>query len=351
MIKSHLLKYQKKEVIEFKNEVPEKPKVSVSVITYQHVNFIRQCLDGILMQITNFPYEILLGEDGSTDGTRELCLEYAKKYPKKIRLFLHHRENVIYFKNRPTGRFNSLYNLYIAKGNYIAICEGDDYWTDPHKLQEQVDFLEKNPKYVLIGGTSAQIFESENFKIIHHTNSYYKNFDVNIEYLFQKNPFKTLTVLFRNHLIKEFPEIFLKNTGGDRRLYLLICQYGKGRYVNKEYGVYRIHQGGTSFNQRQSISEAIKRSIWKIKVNKKWNNYFDKKYTKIVKKTNQNIRKNILVKFYYAPIEIKLILLIRIIYILSVFVINHCFIKVKYYFFSLIKNGKTLINNFYHKPA
>lgn len=140
-------KFEKVKVEEYPNNVPEKPIVSVCVVTFQHVNFIRQCLDGILMQKTNFNFEILIGEDASTDGTREICIEYAKKFPNKIRLFLHHRENNIIIGGGATGRFNLIYNLFSAQGKYIAICEGDDYWVDSKKLQKQVCFLEKNKKY------------------------------------------------------------------------------------------------------------------------------------------------------------------------------------------------------------
>lgn len=138
-------KYEHKEVREYPNESEENPLVSVCVITYQHISYIKKCLDGILMQQTNFPFEIILGDDHSTDGTREICLDYAKKHPEKIRLFLHHRENVIKYYGFPNGKFNFLYGFGVARGKYLAPCEGDDCWTDPLKLQKQVDVLEANP--------------------------------------------------------------------------------------------------------------------------------------------------------------------------------------------------------------
>ena len=136
--------YQKVPVEHYPNKVKNKPLVSVCVMTYQHKKYIKDCLDGILMQKTDFPFEILLGEDASTDGTKEICLEYAKKYSDKIRLFLHKRENNIKYNGNPSGKFNFLYNLFNSKAEYIALCEGDDYWNDPYKLQKQVDILEKN---------------------------------------------------------------------------------------------------------------------------------------------------------------------------------------------------------------
>src|SRR5690606_21433837 len=133
--------YQKVPVEEFPSNVPDSPKVSVLVQTYNHAPYIRQCLDGILMQETDFDFEILLGEDASTDGTREICIEYAQEHPDKIRLFLHSRENNISINGRPSGRFNFCNNLFEANGEYIAFCEGDDYWIDEFKLQKQMDFL------------------------------------------------------------------------------------------------------------------------------------------------------------------------------------------------------------------
>src|SRR3954469_1879083 len=111
-------KFQRKVVEEFLNSVPDNPLVSVCVQTYQHIAYIKDCLEGILMQQTNFPFEILLGEDQSADGTREICVEYAQKYPDKIRLFLHHRENNIKTNDRPTAKFNFLYSLFSSRGKY-----------------------------------------------------------------------------------------------------------------------------------------------------------------------------------------------------------------------------------------
>lgn len=137
-------KFQEKEVEELSFSPPHEPVVSVLVQTYQQKNFIKECLDSILIQETTFDFEVLVGDDGSADGTRELCLEYAENYPDKIRLLFHHQENQIKVLGGPTSNFNAFYNFYSARGKYIAFCEGDDKWTDPTKLQKQVEFLQKN---------------------------------------------------------------------------------------------------------------------------------------------------------------------------------------------------------------
>lgn len=114
--------------------------VSVIVLTYNHEKYIRQALDSILMQETTFAYEILVGDDASTDGTADILKEYQRKYPNIFRLFL--RE-----KNIGATR-NSYELLTSAKGQFLATCEGDDYWTDKNKLQLQVDFLETHKNYI-----------------------------------------------------------------------------------------------------------------------------------------------------------------------------------------------------------
>lgn len=121
------------------------PLVSVLVITYQHARFIEACLEGILMQRTPFAVEILVGEDDSTDGTRAICQRYAAAHPERIRLFLRDRKDVWMIDGRPTGRANMLALMRDARGTYIALCEGDDVWTDPDKLRRQVELLESDP--------------------------------------------------------------------------------------------------------------------------------------------------------------------------------------------------------------
>ena len=123
-----------------KNAVPA-PVVSVCIATHQHVNFIEACIDGALIQQADFGWEILVGEDCSKDGTREKVLEYADKYPDKIR--------VVTADYNVGQKANKQRLLLAARGKYIAPLDGDDYWTDPQKLQKQVDFLEKNPTYYM----------------------------------------------------------------------------------------------------------------------------------------------------------------------------------------------------------
>lgn len=116
--------------------------VSVCTLTYNHAPFLRQCLDGILMQQTDFAFEILIHDDASTDGTQDIIREYERNYPDIVKP-IYQTENQF----SKGVKISTTYQYPRAKGKYIALCEGDDYWTDPHKLQRQVDFLESHLDY------------------------------------------------------------------------------------------------------------------------------------------------------------------------------------------------------------
>ena len=120
----------------------KKPLLSVCLITYNHANYIEQAIEGVLMQSVNFSWELIIADDFSTDGTREILLKYKEKYPNFIKLLLQEK-NV-----GPGKNFSDLLNE--PQSKYIAYFEGDDYWIDPLKLQKQVDFIESHPDYVLI---------------------------------------------------------------------------------------------------------------------------------------------------------------------------------------------------------
>src|SRR5690606_24868156 len=117
-----------------------KPLVSICCITYNHVKYIRQCLDGFLIQKTNFSYEIIVHDDASTDGTAEIIKEYVKRFPN---IFI----PICQTENQHSKGIRGVFAKFVfpkSNGKYIAMCEGDDYWTDPLKLQKQVDILESD---------------------------------------------------------------------------------------------------------------------------------------------------------------------------------------------------------------
>ncbi len=216
------------------------PVVSVTVATYQHSTYIRDCLDGILMQETTFPFEIIVGEDESSDGTREICIEYAKKHPDKIRLFLRDRKLSQYYENgKFVTRFNGIWNRMSARGKYIAWCEGDDYWTDIYKLQKQVDFLEENKNIS---------FCFHNAKIFYCDSGYSVPFNVKLEsqryttkdILIKGWIVPTASIVMRKECLPSpLPSWFYNVSSGDYALELLLTTNGDSYYMNETMSIYR----------------------------------------------------------------------------------------------------------------
>ncbi|MFC4721184.1 glycosyltransferase family 2 protein [Geojedonia litorea] len=232
------------------------PLISVCIQTYQHEAYIQQCLDSVLQQNTTYAYEIILGEDCSTDKTRAICQTYADAYPDQIRLFLRHRKDVIKMNGIPTGRFNFIQNLKACRGRYIAILDGDDYWTDPLKLQKQVDFLEGHPDYSICW-TKYEILEAGHFSApdwdaIIGEDSFYE-----LHYDNFSSPYctHTLTCMFRAEAF-HYKDILRFRFFKDNSIYLNCLQRGKGAVLNFFGGVYRKHAQGI-YSLRSDYQQAI----------------------------------------------------------------------------------------------
>jgi len=240
------------------NEI--KPLVSVIVNTYQHGEYIRQCLESILMQETSFPFEIIIGEDESTDQTRDICIEYANKYQDKIRLFLRKRSLSHYEdpdKNKHS--FNAYFSSLSARGKYIAICEGDDYWNDKNKLNMQYVLLNSNDSYVVC--THAYFIEEEG-KIYKSGNDFPKQNDSYLyEYSNENQPFwitQPLTCMYRNI---DFTNEKLKYLyWRDMHFFYYLLKQGKGVFINKFMGTYRVTGQGmyTKLTKEQKLEIAYK---------------------------------------------------------------------------------------------
>lgn len=237
-------KFQKKNVEELPNHVTSIPFISVIVQTYNHSGFISSCLDSILNQETNFAIEILIGEDDSQDNTRKICREYAERHSSKIRLFLHHRENQIKILGEATSNFNALYNFYSARGKYVAFCEGDDLWTDPLKLQKQINFLETNSNFsftyhsfITVDSKDQSIDSIEKLK--------QPKTDISKQdLLINKYHPLLLCVCFRN-VFKPLPSELAEVINVDTFLFSYLGQYGEAKYLNNiTPSKYRKHNGG-----------------------------------------------------------------------------------------------------------
>ena len=224
------------------------PLISICSITYNHENFVSETLDSFLMQESAYPYEILISDDCSPDKTQDIINQYVKKYPNIIKSNL---------REKNVGMMvNFIENIARANGKYIALCEGDDYWTDENKLQKQVDFLEKNDDFV-ITYSNTQAFNENGLLEKNYGGS---SFDLSKENLQKCIAISTPTVCFRNlSILKEFPQEGLTSKFGDLFLWSILGNYGKGKYLpNIKKTMYRVHDGGVFSKQ----SQAHRRSMW-----------------------------------------------------------------------------------------
>ncbi len=263
-------KYQRVPVEEYPNQVSQsvpEPTVSVLVNTYQHVSFIRQCLDSILSQEVLFAFEILVSDDESTDGTREICIEYAKQYPDRIRLFLHSRQNNIPILEKPTGKFQGIYARFMARGKYLAFCEGDDYWIHPRKLALQVQLLDANPTYSMCGGRSETLRNSESSISGILAPPFVKD-SYSFEDLFESYFVHLSTYCVRRELDR-VPHWGMDLLGGDAIILANCADKGPVGYVHESLSVYRHHEHGgwtgasaeRKFREARKFAEAINRQF------------------------------------------------------------------------------------------
>lgn len=213
--------------------------VSVSCITFNHAPYIRACLDGFLMQKTSFVFEILIHDDCSTDGTREIIEEYSKKYPDII-FPIFQTENQY---SKGVRGMMARFNFPRSRGKYIALCEGDDYWSDPYKLQRQVDFLEANTDFSICFH-NMKILNESNPSAIEFTNSKDQESVSSILDLASKGNFMfTASVVFKKPK-DGFPNWLTDLPIGDYAIHLFNAQFGKIKFLDQVMGVYRIHAGG-----------------------------------------------------------------------------------------------------------
>jgi glycosyltransferase involved in cell wall biosynthesis len=219
----------------------EQPLVSISCITYNHAPFLRKCLDSFLSQVTTFPFEVVIHDDASTDGTQDIILEYCDKYPGVFFPLLQ-KENQY---SKGVRGMMAKFNFPRCRGKYIALCEGDDYWTDIEKLQKQVDVLETNPEVVLAGHDAMII--NQNGELVSKSKLPPEK-KRNCSSLELQKSFYVLTqsMCFRNlPFLKNMPPESFKSKMGDVFLISMLGQFGSFRYMPEiKPTAYRIHEKG-----------------------------------------------------------------------------------------------------------
>ncbi len=301
-------------IIENKNLINKNPLVSIIIITYQHKNYIKDCIESVINQKTDFAYEILIGDDGSTDGTTEICIDYAKRYHEKITLYIQSRRNVLYIGGKPTGRFNMLFLLSKVKGKYIAIVEGDDYWADNCKLENQVKcFIEDknvsecfNPVFVV--NEKKQIIQNYYGPAI--IKKYYSIEDL----LIYGNFIPTSSIMLKRETVENIPEWFLKIPVGDWPLNILSALHGKMKILDKKMSIWRQHKtGGFSLkdNYYKLVLETKCLYIFRKNLSPKYRRIIENKISRNLLQLYLDFDKNINMKklrkiaLYSIPFSIK----------------------------------------------
>ncbi|KQS95215.1 GNAT family N-acetyltransferase [Chryseobacterium sp. Leaf394] len=227
-------------------------KVSVFMMVYNHAEYLKKSLDGILMQKCNFTYEIVIGEDFSTDNSRIILQDYNYKFPGKFNLLLHN-ENIGAHKNQELTFKN-------CSGEYIAVCEGDDYWTDPLKLQKQINFLEDNKDFSICFHNVEEIDIEGNIRSERILKSEFSEKVYTIEDLSKVNFIHTPSVVFRKNY-SQLPEFFEFCPIGDYPLHLINAQYGKIKYFPDKMACYRI---GSGIWSKQDVKTQILKTVYTI---------------------------------------------------------------------------------------
>lgn len=216
-----------------------KSTVSVCMITYNHVQFIAQAIEGVLMQEADFVVELNIFDDASTDGTREVVDSYIRNHPRGG--WINYTRQVENIGMMP----NFICALNQCKGKYIALCEGDDFWIDSSKLVKQISFLEMHPKISLSFHDSNYLKNDEIYNSFSRKFTFLKNkHNYSTKELLKWKWFiPTASMVFRKI---EIPAWMLRVNSGDSTLHLLLSKFGDFHFHNEIMSTYRIHSGGSS---------------------------------------------------------------------------------------------------------
>lgn len=235
--------------------------VSVYITTYNHEKYLKYALDSVLMQQVNFNMEVLVGDDASTDRTTSIMREYEKKYPGIFTMI--YREKNMYRDPNAIGNGRDL--LEKCKGKYIIGLEGDDYWTDPYKLQKQFDFLENNPDYIAVAHNTTVVDQNNN--PLEEAYPECKDDEYTIDhFLCGVFPGQYTTMMCRNYIKDTNINDSIMNrklVPGDRLRAFVLCSYGKIKCIQETMSAYRhVTLGGSSYSATYKFDYG------------KWKNYY-----------------------------------------------------------------------------
>ena len=266
--------------------------VSIICATYNHENFIADAIEGFLMQKTNFKYEILIHDDASTDSTAEIIKDYERKYPDLIK-------PIYQIENQRSKKVSvTKINTSRARGKYIAICEGDDYWTDPHKLKKQVDFMESNPECSLCVH-AGYVVSSSDKKIVSHNRPAKSNKYFTVDEVIEGGGglFLTNSMLYLAEYGKNRPGFFDVSPVGDYPLVINLSILGSVYYIDEFMSAYRVGDGGSWTANYFSNIEKRKKHFEEIGLMlDKVNSYTNYQFESVITKTKSRNQFNLLLE-------------------------------------------------------
>lgn len=219
-------------------------KVSILCTAYNHEKYIADALEGFVTQQTDFPFEVLVSDDASTDKTADIIRDYAERYPDIIRPFL--------FEENQYGQGTDIYQSYFypnARGEYIAMCEGDDYWTDPQKLQLQVDWLDAHPEYSASAHNSIFLDCRTGQQDVRYAQTGDRDLLFDDVIPCGGNAYHTSSLVYRHKFSFERPDFALAAKGyGDYPRAILLALHGPIRFIDRTMSVYRFASGPKAFS-------------------------------------------------------------------------------------------------------
>lgn len=221
-------------------------KVSILCTAYNHEKYIADALEGFVTQQTDFPFEVLVSDDASTDKTADIIRDYAARYPDIIRPFL--------FEENQYGQGTDIYQSYFypnARGEYIAMCEGDDYWTDPQKLQLQVDWLDAHPEYSACVHNSIFLDCRTGRQEVRYARSGDRDVLFDDVIPCGGNAYHTSSLIYRREFSFERPDFAQAAKGyGDYPRAILLALHGPIRFIDRTMSVYRFSSGPNAFSSK-----------------------------------------------------------------------------------------------------
>lgn len=274
--------------------------VTVSCITFNHEDYIAEAIESFLMQKTKFNFEVIIHDDNSQDRTTIILQEYQKKYPDIIRLILQ-KENQY---SKGIKRMGQTFISPVARGKYIAICEGDDYWTDPYKLQKQVDYMEANPRCGMCFHSTSKIETSGNELSVSRPYELSQVAPTSDIIANGGGFIRTNSIMYRSSLMIEPPKFYEESPVGDYPLQMYLSTLDYAYYIDENMSVYRVGVEGSWSNKIKSDSKKNALLVGTLKTLDSFNQYTDGKFEDVINRKKLQIEFDILVlKRQYAQFK------------------------------------------------